>query len=145
MPKQTQRTSIEFSDRSVEVEITQLPGRRAILLLARLGRMLGPSIGSMAGKEMRPENMGALIGGVLQSLNDADFDAISKELLESARADLAGNGSMVPVLPALNGQYFIGEPAAILAMLAFALKVNFGSFGKGLQSIGAAWQAAESK
>lgn len=143
MPRITQETEIPFSDRKVRVEVTQLPGRRSVLLLARLGRILGPGLAGVAGKAAGPEAMAPLIGAVLERLTDSEFDALSKELLEGAR--IMTEGGWAPVLPALNGREFVGEPAAILAILAFALGVNYSSFSHGLGGIVEAWKAGAAR
>lgn len=117
--------------------VTQLPAMRALKMLSRLVRTLGPAAARlMDGAASAGGALGSGLGGLAQMnvaalgqavtvlterLTEAELESITRELLETATVD----GRLLMPSFDLTMQ---GRMGPVLQLLAFALEVNYGSF-----------------
>jgi hypothetical protein len=122
--------------------VDQLPGRKSITFLARLGRIVGPSLGPLVkalkfeGKtvdltKLELEPIGVAIGKLFVDLSETETDAIMRELLQGAT--YVDGDRIVNVWDTFD-LHFKGRPAAGLKLVAFAMEVNYGNFFGALKS-----------
>jgi hypothetical protein len=130
--------------------VTQLPARRALKMLHKIGRVLVPTIAQALGsasitdfssmKKMAGLELGDL-GKAAETLFDrmpeADFDALVTELVQGVT--LEGK----PLAPVFD-LHFQGRILDVMKLLRFALKVNFADFFPDLAAQVAAVQTAAS-
>ena len=116
----------------MEVRAQQLPAMKALGLLTRLGRVLGPAL-AKAGDipelslEMDTSDLAPVIGELFSATDDDQVVALTKQILActSVIADekiyhLCDRGAVDDV--------FAGDLMALLQTIAFTLKVNYGDF-----------------
>jgi hypothetical protein len=126
--------------------VQQLPARKALKTLNRLGKVFGPAlaqaataVGSSAKLDIAAIDVAKLGGAVealFANLEDADLDHFVQTFLESSLVDGAPLYAQLDVV-------FMGKIDGLLKLLAFAVEVNFGNFMRGLG--GAVRQLAPAK
>ncbi len=110
--------------KSATYSVTQLPAFRGLKMLSRLTRTIGPALAKLADVEDGEVGVAALgdaVGALCEKLTDAEIEGVTRELLYNATVDEQ------PLLPQFD-QHFAGKPELALAVLAFAVEVNFGGF-----------------
>lgn len=132
----TQDTTID----GMRFRVTQLPGMRGYLLSNDLLQLIAPALGHAS--KLRPgvkvldmglDELGPMLAAVLPGLSREKQETLTRELLEGATVTF--NGQNVPVLDVFDTA-FQGKVLAAYKLMAFALKVNFGSFSAALGSVG---------
>lgn len=129
MSLQTQERTID----GVSFSVTQFPARAGHNLQIRLGKMLLPAIGALAGEAalggrqvkaqdiLDAEISGANVGAALNLLADRipdNFSAFALELFQFTRAD--GR----EIKPAVYDELFAGRYELVYQALAFVVEVN---------------------
>jgi hypothetical protein len=122
----------------LEVTTVQLPPTRAYRLLAKLGRILTPSLGALNGKKLDSlksldfADLGPALSAMFAQLDDASADALMLETLASTSVVTRGdNGQLIKfdlTSKAWIDVAFAGDVMALLLTMKFALEVNFASF-----------------
>ena len=85
-------------------------------------------------KELDLSNAGEAAQMLFETFSENDFEALIRELLESATVEHEGH--TIPLMPVFD-VVMAGKPGTILKLLKFALEVNYGSFFGGfLGSVG---------
>ncbi len=130
-------------------DVTQLPGMRGVRFLARLGRIVGPSLGglitSLQGGGLAGADLSAVavsVGRLFIDLTENELEAICRELLGSATYRDPVTQKIVPVMDDFD-LHFQGRAASVLKLLAFALEVNYGNFFDALRGAVTAQGAAK--
>lgn len=126
----------------IRFTISQLPGMRGLRVFSRLTKMLGKA--GPAAKALisgGTKDAGAVLA-ILGGMEEEDLVFVAKELLApcvfSGPADV-GQGNAADRFDVL----FQGRIDLLFKVLLFALRVNYGSFSKGLS--GSAGQAAKAE
>lgn len=124
---------IEINDRKFTV--TQLPGFASLRLFTKLVKLIGPGLLGLLSAS--GGNLNADMGSILAALGQGGADSIfekitpdgmedlTKTLLNSATVEL--DGKSAPVLRVFD-TIFQGRITDLLALLKFALGVNFEGF-----------------
>lgn len=114
--------------------VTQLPAMRSLKLLNRLGRVLGPALGTLAGAATSSSGLSGMDVGKLGEAAELLFDKLSEKELEDIVLQLTelvecsdGEKSFVLTKPHID-TLFQGDVGGLLKLVAFALEVNYGSF-----------------
>jgi hypothetical protein len=136
--------------RNFTYSVTQLPARRALKMLHKIGRVLVPTLAQALGStsisqlsslkkvaELDLGNLGKAAETLFDRLPEAEFDALVTELMQGVVVD----GK--PLAP-LFDTHFQGRILEVLELLRFALKVNFADFFPDLAAQVAAVQTAAS-
>jgi len=109
--------------------VQQLPAMRAAKLSHRLGSVVGPAIAKIAAGAAKDELDLSQLGDAVQILFDRlpekEFEALIKELLETAQVTI--NGQTAPLMPAFDA-VFTGKISTLFKVLKFSLEVNFADF-----------------
>jgi hypothetical protein len=121
-----------------EVTTVQLPPTRAYRLLAKVGRVLTPTLGALGGKKLDGlksidfADLGPALSAMFAQLDDAAADALMLETLASTSVVTRGdNGQLIKydlTSKAWIDLAFAGDVMALLLTMKFALEVNFRSF-----------------
>ena len=121
--------------------VAQLPVTRALKVLRRLGSTLGPALAKAAGASkgasislaaLNVESLADAVALLFERLTDAELDYLLRELLSTAQ--VMGEGDKwLPMIDPVSGAalydgIYAGNIAGLLALLAFAVEVNFGDF-----------------
>ena len=132
MPLETQQQVINGRTYSV----TQLPAMRALRLLARLGKVVGPALAS--GMEA---NVSAAAGLLFERLDEAEMEYLVKQLLQGVV--VAEDGKQRDMLVGFDVAYGGAMLVEVFEVLRFALEVQFGpTFAVLLAKLGAQAPAA---
>lgn len=113
--------------------VQQHPARRAMRLLARLGKIAGPTLGALAGLASKPgslggakiEALGGALGGLFDALTPDEADRLLEELL--CFTSVEERGRSAPLWPVFD-VVLQGRPLDVLKLAKFSLEVNFGDF-----------------
>lgn len=116
----TEDTSISGAIYSV----TQLPARRALKLLAKISKIIGPASGEfMAGASSdNDEHFSKAIKLLLSEIDDKTFDVFVLEMLQGTRK----NG--VEITQSVFDMEFAGDLNTLFLVLKFVIEVNFRDF-----------------
>jgi hypothetical protein len=110
-------------------QCTQFSASKGLKMLHRLGKILGPSLSSLAGmnsENLQADMLGSAIGSLFANCSEAEFETTVKELLTTTTID--GR--------AINFDLdFAGDLGSLFKLLAFVLKVQYGNFFDGLPGI----------
>lgn len=119
--------------------VSQLPPMKALRMLNRLRRCIGPALGKalggMSAKSLKDVDVTALADAI-EALNlpDQELEDITKELLYAAFVTHEGvTGALLS-----GGQFnavMSGRVGTILKLIAFAVEVNYGSFFVALRAL----------
>lgn len=122
----------------VTYEIQQLPARRAMKLLARLGKLVAPLVAVAQGAaksggvlKLDAGLLTSAVGGLFDALPPEDVEPLMAELFASA-VILDGN-ARVPLWPVFDLR-MQGRTFDVLKLAAFAVEVNFGDFFDALRA-----------
>lgn len=121
-------------------EVQQHPARRAMRLLPRLGKLIGPLAGTAKAAasagglgEIDPDVLARLVGSLFDALSPDEFDALLGELL-SFTAIVEPDGRKMPLWPVFDSR-MQGRPEDVLVLAAFSVQVNFGGFFDALRAV----------
>lgn len=114
---------------------TKLPAMRALKLLARLGRVAGPSAALLTDGDA---NIDAAARALFDRLGEDELELLVRGLLESVRVE--GR----PVLTGFDTEY-AGKLDEVFQLVKFALEVQFGGFFAALSAAIKGSPAAASK
>lgn len=138
----TKETSID----GMTVTVTQLPAMKALRLMGRLGKTLGPALAKAAGAMQNGglESNVAVLGDAVHVLFDRlspdEMEQLTRELLETATVTCTvpatGQPYNGPMMPVFN-TVFQGRMPSLLKTLKFAFEVNYGNFFDGLRDLAA--------
>lgn len=133
--------------------VSQLPMFRALRLLNRIGRAVGPALGHVASAYDASKGDGAPVDGVrvgeavgralsalFGSLSDDELEAITRAMLETAMIE--SNGKTTPLLKSID-LVMQGRILDLFKLLAFAFEVNYGDFFEVVPQLIAAARATE--
>lgn len=118
-------------DGDTKITLVQLPSMRAIKLLPRLGRLIGPALSALASGNLMDANVAALGGAldeVLQRLTADELESLIRELLGNAKC---GGKDLMPVFD----NVFRGRTLQVFVVLKHALDLNFGDFSAALAGL----------
>lgn len=124
---------LKTEDREIEglaVKTTQLPALRALNLMAKLGRVLAPIVGSVPGLSMQAfdlSRLGPALGLIFAQLNEGEASKLAREILVSTRVTVDGKFIELTSDAAING-VFDGRIPALLLTMGFVLEVNYSGF-----------------
>src|SRR5579859_3153297 len=113
----------------VAFTVRQLPAMRALRMLNRLARTIGPAMASLgaSGGTFDFESLATALAKLGDKLTDQELEGITRELLEGTTfqpSDGSPGGALLPQFDvALQG-----KPDVTLKLLAFALEANYGNF-----------------
>lgn len=112
----------------VVYEVQQLPARRALRLVARLGKVLGVLIGSVStgGRGVGDLDLGDALAGVFDRVTPDEQDAILGELFASTTI-VEPSGAKVPFWSVIDTR-MQGKVFDVYKVAAFAMEVNFADF-----------------
>ncbi len=113
----------------VMITVTALGGNEAGLLSAKLLNLIGPTMVGMASAD-DSKMVVDLASQLTAKITAAEFESIKTQLLKGAQAQVGDQFEDVD--RGFIDRYFAGEPGALFALIAFALKVNFKTFLPGL-------------
>jgi hypothetical protein len=113
--------------------VTALDGNTAGELGIKLVQLFGPSIvGVVAAMDSNDLSKVAEQATVFfAKLTPAEFTSIKRQLLKGAQAKTP-DGEFIEVNDQFTGEAFSGEVGSLMALVAFALKLNFANFFEGL-------------
>lgn len=107
--------------------ITQIPARRALKILTRLVKLLGPALAELVlANQKENENADSCIPKAVallaSSLDENDFENLVMSLLEGIRKD------GMELKPAIFDMEFAGKFNTLLKLLKEILQFNYGDF-----------------
>lgn len=129
----------------VNYTISQISATRSVKLLARLGRVLGPALGQIAGlvegidpeksvadQEIDLNAAGDVVRALFATLDDAEIDGLLRELFSNVVA--FGDAKDLGFVGAFDGNlrnidaHFSGRVDSLFRVAFASLEVNYGSF-----------------
>ena len=120
-------------------ETTQFPAMRALELMGRLTKVLGPTLGALASADPDAEldSLGPVLAMALKDLEPKELSAIAVELLAGTTALVQGAAGMTLVTLGSRENLdlvFSSRLFALFKVAVHAIKVNYGDFigGSGL-------------
>jgi hypothetical protein len=134
--QKSQETTID----GLRFRVAQMPGKAAYFLSNDVIQLLAPGLHALA--KVRPgtklgdipvSDFAPALASMLPMLTHERQEYLTNQLLSSAV--VIRNGQQEPVLDVFD-EIFMGRVLAAYQLMAFALKVNFGSFGAALGSLG---------
>lgn len=141
----------------ITLTVQQLPAMRALKLMHRLARSVGPAmLRALSGVDLgtaqaspgglmsrvKLDDVATGLQSALAAFSEADLEALVKELFETTMVDRGGQ--TMPLLPVFD-DVFQGAPLTILKAVRFALEVNFGNFFAAFQGASLAMRAPKSE
>lgn len=142
----------------VVYKATQLPAMRAVKLLNRLGRVLGPSLAKLGGAipsggKLADVDVSALdfaaigdaVATLFGSLDDATLEALLRDLLSGVSFEADGKaGVLFPdSRTAAFDAHFTGRVGSIPRVALFAFEASFGGFSDALAAVAVKVAAAK--
>lgn len=124
-----------------EFQVSQLPGMRGLKVFTRLSKVLGAGLAGAFGAKTNEERGVALLS-LLQHVDEADVEYVTKELFSVALVKPPDSEKFGPVNPVFD-RVFQGRIDLLFKALVFALQVNYGDFFKGLGAAAAGAAAAQ--
>jgi hypothetical protein len=128
---ETREVTLEGGDGSTAVTLVQLPSMRAVRLLPRLGRIVGPVFAAAGGGNLLEQDvskLGSALDEMLQRLSPDELEALIRELLGNAKI---GTKDLMPVFD----NVFRGRTLQIFLLLKHALDLNYGDFSAALAGL----------
>ncbi len=124
--------------------VDQLPAKRALVLFARIGKLLGPGlpklVSAMANREDEASSNAAAAEALSSILRDVEPEAFADFLEEIVQtAEIIENGQKLPVN--FDG-HFSGRMGDAVQVAAFVLRELFGDFFTGVVASGKAVRKA---
>lgn len=113
----------------VVYEVQQLPARRALRLVARLGKVVAPLLGSVSkggSKALLDLDLGAALADVFEKVTPDEQDALLAELFASTTI-VEPSGAKAPFWSVIDTR-MQGKVLDVYLVAAFALEVNFADF-----------------
>lgn len=108
--------------------ITPLGASKGLGILTLLTKHIARGLESVPSLAALAEHAGTALADVASNLDEAHVDRLCKTLAESAQVEpTPGSENLVP-LASCYENHFAGNYGELVAFVAFALEVNFGSF-----------------
>lgn len=124
----------------ITYEVQQHPARRAMRLLPRLGKLVGPLVGAVKAAsnagglgEIPADVLARLVGSLFDSISPDEFDALLAELF-AFTAIVEPSGAKLPLWPLFDSR-MQGRPEDVLRLAAFSIEVNFSGFFDALRAM----------
>lgn len=111
--------------------VRKLPARKGTRMLAKIARMVGPSLGTLAEGGKLSDLMDAKLDGKLFSRAiSALFLHVDEDAVEAILMDLADVTTVEPggVLKPIYDVHFMGRQGALMRWAAFALEAQYADF-----------------
>src|SRR5580698_1730234 len=112
----------------VSFTVRQLPAFKALKMMNRLTRALGPAIAALGagGGSLSFEGVSDALVKLGDKLSDQELEAIARELLADAtfKTPEGAEGELMKQVDLV----LAGKPEVMLKLLAFALEANYGNF-----------------
>jgi hypothetical protein len=129
----------------ITFHVQQLPAMRAMKLMHKLVKAVGPAMLKALGEDpaaakagLASMNVSALAEGasiLFENFSDADLEALIRTLFETAFVTV--DGQKMQLMPVFDDK-LSGRPGTVLKGLKFALEVNYSDFfGEFLAGVGA--------
>lgn len=120
----------------VKFETTQFAAMRALGLMGKLVKTIGPAIGviSSADPNTPIDELAPVLAGALSNLNEDDLGRLALEILSGTTATLDENGTLrrIDILTEENfNRVFNGRLMVMFKAVLHALQVNYADFGLG--------------
>jgi hypothetical protein len=123
----------------VTYEVQQLPARRSMKLLARLGRLVAPLVSVAQGaakaggfQKLDSAVLAQSIGGLFDALPPDEVEPLLSELFAST-CIIEPSGARQPLWPVFDLR-MQGKAFDVLRLAAFAVEVNFSDFFDALRA-----------
>jgi hypothetical protein len=115
----------------LSVCVSPLPGMRGVKVFTKLSNMLAKGTAGLAGlsKAKNELEQGVILLGLLSHVEPDDVEYLCTQLLENALVRV--NGQQSPLMPVFD-QVFQARTHLVFKVLVEALRVNYGTFFKGL-------------
>jgi len=130
--KTEERTFTGEDGSSVLVKTTQLPALRSFRLLARLGKLMGPALGSLKGIKLKSD-VASLVPALMrlsETLDPDEIESLASQVLEGTLVVSHGRAVPLQSVDQING-VCAGDLMLLFKLMAFAVEVNFRDFFRG--------------
>jgi hypothetical protein len=124
------------------MHVTQLPATRAMKLLAKLGKLLGPSLAKVVAAarggsllQLDADTLTGALSGLFEQLTDSEIDSLVTDLTRGTVA-ATPEGQTVPVSGREFDSLFQGSLLEGFRFLGFVLEVNFQDFFGAFLAVG---------
>lgn len=124
----------------VVYEVQQHPARRAMRLLPRLGKLVGPLVGAVKAAsnagglgEVPADVLARLVGSLFDSISPDDFEGLLGELFAFTTV-VEPDGRKLNLWPVFDLR-MQGRPEDVLRLAAFSIEVNFSGFFDALRAV----------
>lgn len=113
----------------IEFTTQQLPALSSFALMAKLGKLLAPIIGSINGISLDSDlsSLGPALTQLFSQLDGKESQNLAREILPSTSAIIDGKQITLSTPEAIN-YVFSGKLKTMLLVLKFSLEVNFSDF-----------------
>lgn len=132
MACETREFSIKTAAGERRASVTQLPAMRAMKLLARLGRVVGPSLAPLLAGDAA--QVGVAVRELFSRLDEAEIEHLISEVLFEGAARIEVNGELIPLKPIFATE-FAGDLGAVIALVWEGLRANYGNFFDALSAL----------
>lgn len=142
--QRTEERTFTDDDGTMLVKTTQLPALRAFKLMARLGKLLSPSIGQLSGVKFgaKSDMLAPAFMALFERLDTSEVEDLSIKVLEGTLVVSDGAARTLSNAPAID-QVFGGRILTLVKVMAFAVEVNFRDFFRALAKEAAEKAAAK--
>jgi hypothetical protein len=127
----------------IKFTVRQLPAMKALRMLNRLTRTVGPAVASLGAGGLDMASLPEALAKLGEKLSDAELESITRELLADTTFQPVDGGPGGELMKVFD-QTLAGRPETTLKLLAFALEANFANFFGDLQALAARRQGSPS-
>ena len=115
-----------------EFRTTQLPAMRAYPMFIRLGKIIGPILGSLQGVSLHTElsELGSALGPAFSAIDPDEATRLMVDMFVSTRALVDGKVLDLSSEASIN-RVFTGRLPLMFKVLAFVVQENFADFFAG--------------
>lgn len=112
--------------------VTPLPAGAGLALVARVAKLLGPSLAALL-RGASGDALGAALTALVDRVSPVELVEIAKEITAGTKAVQPG-GKEAAELSVIFDDHFGGDYLRLLDVVKFAAEVNFGPFVAGLRA-----------
>lgn len=108
-------------------EVMPLPAGKALVLSARLGKLLGGAVGKLSAAQSGGdmiEAIGEAFSGLAEKLDPDDFVSLVRAVTEGSRVEPSPGKSLL--VSDVFDEHFSGRLDELFGLVKFALEVNYG-------------------